>query len=276
MKRARGLFVTGTDTGVGKTVVACALAAWCRHQGLDVGVMKPVATGGIPMREGGRARWVSQDAIRLVRAAGVADPWSLVNPVCFREPVAPWTAARLARTTIRLGRLLEAFRALCVRHEFVIVEGVGGLLVPLNARATVADLARRFMLPVLLVSRPGLGTLNHTLLSLAGVRGAHLVLAGVVVNRTRGTAATRMGRLIERTNLETLQRFARVVGDLPFRRGLPREASRTHGELAAWIARHVDRPFLETLRGSGSHASEPLPGLLRAGAAVIDSAWRLW
>src|SRR3990167_5703176 len=82
--RVRGFFITGTDTGVGKTVVACALAAWARHHGLDVGVMKPVATGGRFMANGTAGRWISDDATWLASSAGVDDPWRLVNPVCFK------------------------------------------------------------------------------------------------------------------------------------------------------------------------------------------------
>jgi len=157
-RRARGIFVTGTDTGVGKTVVACALAAWGRRRGVDVGVMKPIATGGrwAPADQ----RWVSDDARRLAQAAGSGDPWPLVNPVCCKEPLAPATAAQRARSPIRLDEVLRAFRSLQARHEWLIVEGIGGLLVPLTARATVADLARRLHLPVIVVARPGLGTLN--------------------------------------------------------------------------------------------------------------------
>ncbi|MBI2077348.1 MAG: dethiobiotin synthase, partial [Euryarchaeota archaeon] len=96
--RAAGLFVTGTDTGVGKTVIATVLASWYRRAGVNLGVMKPVASGGRRVREGSRLRWVSDDARQLARAARVDDPWSLVNPICFKEPIAPWTAAQRART----------------------------------------------------------------------------------------------------------------------------------------------------------------------------------
>ena len=110
MKRPRGVFVTGTDTGVGKTVVACALAAWARRQGLDVGVMKPIATGG-------RA-----DAIQLARAAGTRDDWELINPICFEEPLAPWSAALRARADSvhqNPQRVSRAVRPSRVRHRGV-------------------------------------------------------------------------------------------------------------------------------------------------------------
>ena len=242
MHHARVIFVTGTDTGVGKTVIACALAAWCHRRGLDVGVMKPVATGGRWMA----GRWVSDDAMALVRAAGVDDPWPLVNPVCFKEPLAPWTAARRARATIRLDKIISAFRSLRARHDVVIEEGVVGLLVPLTARLSVGDLAERLRLPMLVVARPGLGTLNHTLLSLRYVRERHLPLAGVVINQAEPLPRDPMARLAARTNPEVLARFARVpvLGPLPFHhammngRGLP-------VVLGAWIEAHVGRRVLE-------------------------------
>ena len=243
----RGIFVTGTDTGVGKTVVACALAAWCRRRALDVGVMKPIATGGRWVSDGRRGRWVSDDARAMVRAAEVDDPWSLVNPICFKEPLAPWTAARRARTTIRLDAAVSAFRSLCARHDVVIVEGVGGLLVPLAARLSIGDVARRLRLPVLVVARPGLGTLNHTLLSLRYVRELRLPLAGVIINYAEPPPRDPMARLAARTNPDVLARFARipVLGPLPFR---PAVAMNGHGSPAAlgeWAEAHLGRRVLE-------------------------------
>jgi dethiobiotin synthetase len=219
-KRARGFFITGTDTGVGKTVVACALAAWYRQRGDDVGVMKPVATGGRRMREGNAYRWVSDDARQLVRAARVRDPWSLVNPVCFEEPLAPLTAALRARAPIRWQPIVDVFRRLAARHELLIVEGAGGLLVPLTPTATVADLARRLGLPLLVVARPGLGTLNHTLLTLHAARASGLALHGVVINHAQKPPRDAMARVAQRTNVAMLRRLARVpVWVLPFRAG---------------------------------------------------------
>ena len=216
-RRARGLFVTGTDTGVGKTMVACALAAWAHRCGLDVGVMKPVATGG--RRLGGR--WVSEDAVQLARAAGRADPWAFINPVCFREPLAPWTAARRARQPIQLSTILAAFAQLAARHDFVIVEGIGGLLVPLTARLMVADLAAQMALPLVVVARPGLGTLNHTLLTLEEARRRGLNVRAVILNHAEPPPRAPMARLAEATNPNVLRRWTHVpvYGPLPFRVG---------------------------------------------------------
>ena len=251
--------MTGTDTGVGKTVVACALAAWCRRQGLNVGVMKPIATGARFIREChmtrpttlaqvemlsasrrmsraecaerprarcfakrrrglGDGRWVSEDAVHLVAAAQVHDPWSLVNPVCFREPLAPWTAARRARRVIRVSQVLSAFHTLAQRHTFLIVEGIGGLLVPLTSRLMVADLAKRMRLPLLIVARPGLGTLNHTLLTIQCARDKGLAVGGVLFNHTQAPPRDEMSCVAVQTNPSILQHLARVpvLGSLPF------------------------------------------------------------
>lgn len=240
-RRARGLFVTGTDTGVGKTMVACAIAAWCRDHGIDAGVMKPVATGGRAMRVGRSKRWVSDDARRLARCARAADPWPLINPVCFAEPIAPWTAARRAGTTIRLAQVLEAFRVLQARHQVVIVEGIGGLLVPLTARATVADLARCLRLPLLLVARAGLGTLNHTLLSLACARDHRLAVKGVVLNHAAGPPRGPAARVSAQTNVQVLRQLAQapILGPLPFRSD--------RQPLSEWIQRHLGPSVLRAL-----------------------------
>jgi dethiobiotin synthetase len=184
--------------------------------------MKPVASGGRWRLERRGRRWVSEDALALARAARVEDPWSLINPICFEEPLAPWTAALRAHRPIRLEVLLRAFRSLCARHEFVIVEGIGGLLVPLTARATVAELARRMNLPLILVTRPGLGTLNHTLLSLRVAEACGLSVVGVIVNAVRPPSREPFARLAEQTNPEILNRLSRgrLLGSLPFVSGV--------------------------------------------------------
>ena len=262
-RRVRGIFVTGTDTGVGKTAVACALAAWGRVQGSDVGVMKPVASGGTLRDCGGRRHRVSDDAVRLTRASGVSDPWTLLNPVCFREPLAPWTAALRERRPAGIAAMLKAFAVLSARHDRLIVEGAGGWLVPLQARMTVADLAERFGLPVLLVARPGLGTLNHTLLTLEAIRRRGLRCLGVVINHSGPPPRNAMSRLAERTNPAILSRLAPVLGVLPFRPGLVAPGGRRFQlRLASWIADGVGAKTMRAL------LQQPFP-------VRVDSAGRL-
>jgi dethiobiotin synthetase len=172
----RGIFVTGTDTGVGKTEVSCALVAAARAAGLDVGAMKPAQSGVEP--------GVPTDADRLRAAAGGGDPAGLVCPFSFAPPLAPGVAARLGGATITLEAVLTAARALAARHAALLVEGAGGLLVPLTPRETYADLAVALGLPVLVVARAGLGTVNHTALTVEALRARGLAVAGIVLNRT--------------------------------------------------------------------------------------------
>lgn len=177
----RGLFITGTDTGVGKTYIAAGLASSLRRRGIDVGVMKPAETG-CPVRAG---RMIPADALRLMRAARVADALDLVNPYRFRNPLAPAVAAEFDGKKIDVKRIRAAYRRLASRHEFMIVEGAGGILVPFEGSRTFIDLAAALGLPVLVVARPGLGTINHTLLTVEALKRRGLALAGIVINHSR-------------------------------------------------------------------------------------------
>jgi dethiobiotin synthetase len=175
-RRTRGLFVTGTDTGVGKTMVAAALTRFLAGRGVRAGVMKPVESGvDDPERLGADGRL-------LCWAAGMENPTSLVSPYRFAEPLAPSLAAELQGTTIDPDLLAASARQLAEQSEFLIVEGAGGLLAPLAGHLLVADLACRLGFPLLIVCRAGLGTLNHTLLTLEAARRRKLPVAGLLVN----------------------------------------------------------------------------------------------
>ena len=210
---------------------------------MDVGVMKPIATGGRVIAHGRMRHLVSDDAIRLARAAGSHDPWDLVNPICLKEPLAPWTAAMRAHRVISLTTVMQAARALLRRHEIVIVEGIGGLLVPLTARLTVADLARRMGFPLLLVARARLGTLNHTLLSLQCAQAKGLRTVGVILNHAEPPGRERMSQVAQRSNPRILRRLVPtpVAGPLPFRPHL------AHSRLAQWLESSVGRPWMARL-----------------------------
>jgi len=220
----RGLFVTATDTGVGKTEVACALLRGLRARGVDAAGMKP-AQSGLSLGE-------PSDADRLRAAAGGGDPPELVCPYSFAPPLAPGVAARLAGIEISLPRILEAARALAARHAFLVVEGAGGLLVPLGPRATYADLAVLLALPVLVVARAGLGTVNHTALTLEALRARGLAVAGVVLNRA-GPGADPS----EPHNAGEIERLggARVLCSLPFVADIAAREARFADELAAAV-----------------------------------------
>ena len=204
-----GLFITGTDTEVGKTVVTAALAWAFKARGKDVGVMKPVATGC--RREGGEL--VCEDAQRLIRASGAADPSRLVSPYRFEPPVAPFAAVHF-QGAISLGRIKEAYDTIAARHELTLVEGIGGLRVPIDAKRTVADLIRVLNLPVLIVASARLGTINHTLLTLEAARSAGLDVLGIVLN-----GLSRHPSLAQRTNPAVIRRLSGLpmVGIVPTR-----------------------------------------------------------
>jgi len=207
----KGLFITGTDTEVGKTVVTAALAHAFKQRGVNVGVMKPVATG---CRRGRGGELISSDVEHLLRASDSSDPLELISPYRFEPPVAPWIALRQAQGErgISLDRIEKAFRELAHRHDFVLVEGIGGLLVPLDEKQTVADLARRLGLPVLIVARAGLGTINHTLLTIEAARSAGLEIFGVVLNGRSSRPS-----LAERTNPAVIERLGgvKIIGAIP-------------------------------------------------------------
>lgn len=200
----RGLFVTGTDTGVGKTLVACTVARALRDRGLDLGVMKPIETG--VGSEG------PLDAIALRAAAGADDALDLVCPQQFALPAAPTVAAAYEGREVDLGVVDAAWTVLSARHDSMLVEGAGGLLVPAAAGVTMGDLAGRLGLPLLITARGALGTINHTLLTLEAAERRGLELAGVVISHTTGRLSD-----ADAANLAELRAALgkKLVGEIP-------------------------------------------------------------
>ena len=174
----RGLFITGTDTGVGKTLVSGAIAKVLSDQDLRVGVFKPIASGCRKERQG----LVSDDAEFLACCANCEYPLSVVNPVTFRTPAAPAACEPVERKTVDFEQIVNTYKYICDNTDIVIVEGIGGIRVPISEGVDVLDMATGFNLPVVIVARPDLGTINHTLLTVDAVRSAGLHLLGVVIN----------------------------------------------------------------------------------------------
>ncbi len=172
------LFVTGTDTGVGKTFVACGLATALRRDGRRVAVMKPVETGVVDLPE---------DARRLREAAGDVASLDDVCPYRLRAPLAPAVAARLEGVTIDVDGLVARIDARRRAGDVLLVEGAGGLLVPVAGRTTYLDLAVRLALPVLVVAANRLGTVNHTALTTRVATAAGLRVVGVVLSQPAAT-----------------------------------------------------------------------------------------
>ena len=175
----RGFFVTGTDTGVGKTLIACALLHAFARAGWRVVGMKPVAAGATCGDEG-----LFNDDVAQLRAAGnVQAALRLVNPYCFEPAIAPHIAAAQSRVTIDIAHIKQASEQLTAMADTVIVEGAGGFCVPLNSKEDTADLAQHLGLPVILVVGIRLGCMSHALLTAQAIRARGLRLAGWVANR---------------------------------------------------------------------------------------------
>jgi len=186
-----GLFVTGTDTGVGKTVLTAGIVCALRARGHAVGVVKPVQSGALAADPDG-------DAMLLKRWTGVADAAEEIAPFAFAAPLAPLVAAELEGRSIDRAEAVAAVRSVAGRYESVLVEGAGGLLVPLAEDWTIADLAVELALPVLVVARAGLGTVNHSALTVRALRELGLEPVGVVLNGTADRSSATNAALIER------------------------------------------------------------------------------
>ncbi len=204
----RGLFVTGTDTEVGKTLVAAALIHHHRRQGLRVAGMKPVAAGCHETASG----WKNDDVEALLAASNVEAPIDAVNPYAFREPIAPHIAAKREGRTIDLDRIVAGFEALRALADLVVVEGAGGFLVPLNDTEDFGDLAQRLALPVVLTVGMRLGCINHALLTQEAIEARGLRLAGWIANRID----PRMSASEENLAALTTRLRAPLLGVIPY------------------------------------------------------------
>jgi dethiobiotin synthetase len=200
-------FIAGTDTGIGKTHAACALIHALRARGLRVCGMKPVASGCLETPDGRR----NEDALALQAAGSEPLPYATINPVALREPLSPHLAARLEGRTIAMGPLHEAFEGLRAAHDAVVVEGVGGWMVPLASGLLASAIPQQWDLPVVLVVGLRLGCLNHALLSARAILADGCRLTGWIGNRIDPVMAA-----VE-DNLETLRELlpAPCLGVLP-------------------------------------------------------------
>lgn len=207
-----GVFVTGTDTGVGKTLVSVALVRRLVQTGRSVGVMKPVETGVLP------DQLSESDAGRLLAAAGTCDGINEVSPYRFPAPLAPLAAASAQGSVIEMQEIVRGYERFAACYSCVVVEGAGGLLVPMGKDWDLRDLIGRLGLPVVLVGRAGLGGINHALLTLEGLRQRHCAVMAVVLNETvlsttpaqQEQSASTVALLRERAGVP-------VLGPLPYR-----------------------------------------------------------
>jgi dethiobiotin synthetase len=217
---AKGFFITATDTGVGKTVVAGALIRAIRREGLSVCGMKPVESGcaregDSPISSDGL---VPSDGLFLKKISEVDESIEDITPYRFEEPLAPLVAAERAGTGIDTGYLIEKFGELSEKYDALVVEGIGGIMVPIKEDYLVAHLAADFGLPLVVVASPVLGTINHTLLTVDYALRVGLKVAGIILNNHRPPEGT----LAEKTNPDVIKRLAPVpvMGVMPYLEGL--------------------------------------------------------
>lgn len=206
----KGIFITGTDTGVGKTFVACGLIRAMKDLGMNVCPMKPVESG-CRTRTG---KLVPADTTDLIKASGVREPIDMINPYRLRHPLAPSVAAEIEGVKINRKKILSSYNRLSKKYDITVVEGAGGIMVPLYKKYLFLDLAKDLGLPVVIVSRPGLGTINHTLLTIESLRNVRLDVCGVIIDHA---VRTKRG-LSEKTSPGVIERLGGVpvLGIVPY------------------------------------------------------------
>lgn len=197
----KGIFITGTDTGVGKTLISGALASALRGRGMNIGVMKPIESSCKRLQ----GSLVPADALFLKELSGSNDDIDLINPYRLEHPLAPGTAAEMEGVKIDLKKIEEAYDRMEKNHDLMLVEGAGGLLVPLGDAFLIADLIKSLRLPTLVIARSSLGTINHTLLTLRSAEASGIEVLGVIINHVTPHVG-----LAEETCAGSIQKFTRI------------------------------------------------------------------
>ncbi|MFH1479445.1 MAG: dethiobiotin synthase [Candidatus Omnitrophota bacterium] len=206
----KGYFITATDTEIGKTEVAAALARHFTKKGYKVGVMKPIASG---------VNKFSEDALILKKAANSCDDLKDINPIQLKLPLAPLVTARLEKKTIDPNKIWRAFNKLKKKNDLLIVEGIGGAMVPLYKIGKkvfyVTDLIKKMNLPVIIVARPNLGTINHTLITVNALKSKNIKIAGIIINHAKPIKKD----ISIKTNPKIIQELSgvRILGIIPYK-----------------------------------------------------------
>jgi dethiobiotin synthetase len=194
----KGFFVTGTDTDVGKTIISSGLAAVLKEKKVDVGVFKPLLSG--IARED-----PASDTSLLKQMSQTSLSYEEITPFEFKEPLAPYLAGKLEGRIVRMEEVLSHWEKIREKHEFFIVEGAGGISVPLGEGFLVSDLIKALQLPIVIVARPNLGTFNHIFLTVQYAKSLGLSIAGIVINGINDHPD-----LAEKTNPELIEEFCSV------------------------------------------------------------------
>ncbi len=218
----KGFFITGTDTGVGKTIIAGALILAIRSLGLRVCGMKPIETGCLKSKFKAQSSklkvkekvLIPSDGIFLKEIADMDDSIDVITPIRLENPLAPFPASEIEGIPVDIEKIKNVYAELAKKYDAVVIEGIGGLLVPINYNYFVLDLAKDFGLPIIIVSRSGLGTINHTLLTVNYAMKEGLNVAGIILNYSRPPENT----LAEETNPEVIRQISPVpiLGIFPY------------------------------------------------------------
>jgi len=206
----KGLFITGTDTGVGKTIIGAALASTIRRSGVDVGIMKPFACADKVFSR----KYKSEDVALLAKAAQVTDPDEQINPFFYPITTAPFVASKLnIKNKVNISCALKLYHKLCAKHDFMIVEGIGGVMVPLTRKKYIANFAKSLGLSTIIVSSLKLGTINHTLLTIKVCKGFGLNPIGIIINGIEENDSLVKDKVVEA--IEELS-DVKILGVIPF------------------------------------------------------------
>jgi dethiobiotin synthetase len=226
-----GIVVTGTDTGVGKTLVTAALAIRLRRLGRTVGVMKPIETGVTP------SRLAQSDAARLRAAVASEETLGAICPYQFEQPVSPLAAAHAERRSIDPRVIRQVYRLLANRYQSVVVEGIGGVRVPITPSADLMDVILGLRLPAVVVGRAGLGGINHALMTIDALHRRRIPVLALILNRTHPVRSS-VTRFQEKTTLDVLRKQADVpvLGPLPYVPGLERRFRQSAARFANMAA----------------------------------------
>lgn len=210
----KGIFIIGTDTNVGKTVVSAGLAIALKSKGINVGVMKPVASGAVENNN----KLISADANFLKHSIDSSDPLEIINPVIMSLPLAPIAASRIEKVDVDINKIIESYKNLSSLHDFMIIEGAGGILSPLIDNYFVSNLSLDIGLPAVIVTRPNLGTINHTLLTIKYALACTIKVKGFIINESENRDYGIAGE----SNTGILCELAGVpfLGRLPFDRNV--------------------------------------------------------
>jgi dethiobiotin synthetase len=224
----KGFFITGTDTGVGKTLIAGAFITTVQFLGKRVCGMKPVESGCSGQGE----VLIPYDGMFLKQVSHADEPLALVTPCCLESPLAPLAAAEVDGRDLDISGIGRAFSELSARYEALVIEGIGGLMVPIAKDYYVLDLAKEMGLPLVVVARPGLGTINHIMLTVHCALKAGLTVAGIVINYTQPPEKS----LAEETNPKLLSQISPVpiIGIFPYLR------SKEEKEIKKAALKHFD------------------------------------